>query len=104
VVGLAQFIAYIANKESWKPARDQSYSPKGLTAPCPKNTFKPSNSALDHMWPPGRRQQLATYGGKLHNLDVSLIGIHFRIWMLYIERTMISTYTIGGFSYPALFC
>lgn len=51
MVGLAQFIAYIPNKESWKPARDQSYLLKGLTAPCPQNTFKASNSPLDQMQP-----------------------------------------------------
>lgn len=51
VVGLAQFIAYIPNKDAWKPARDQSYSPKGLTAQCPQNTFKASNSPLDQMEP-----------------------------------------------------
>lgn len=51
VVGLSQFIAYIPNKESWKPVRDQSYSPKGLTARCPHNTFKASNSPPDQMQP-----------------------------------------------------
>lgn len=49
VVGFSQFVAYIPNKESWKPARDQSYSPKGLTARCPHNTFKASNSLPDQM-------------------------------------------------------
>lgn len=51
VVGLSQFVAYIPNKESWKPVRDQSYSPKGLTARCPHNTFKASNSPPDQMQP-----------------------------------------------------
>ena len=51
MVGLAQFIAYIPNKECWKPVRDQSYSPKGLTARCPQNTFKASNSPADQMEP-----------------------------------------------------
>ena len=50
-VGLVLFIAYIPNKESWKPVRDQSYSPKGLTARCPQNTFKASNSLSDQMQP-----------------------------------------------------
>lgn len=45
------FLAYTPNKESWKPARDQSYSPKGLTARCPHNTFKASNSPPDQMQP-----------------------------------------------------
>lgn len=45
------FFAYIPNKESWKPARDQSYSPKGLTARCPHSTFKASNSPPDQMQP-----------------------------------------------------
>lgn len=57
MVGLAQFIAYIANKESWKPARDQSYSPKGLTARCPQNTFKASNSPPDQMQPGSGEQR-----------------------------------------------
>lgn len=48
---LSQFVAYIPNKESWKPVRDQSYSPKGLTARCPHNTFKASNSPPDQMQP-----------------------------------------------------
>lgn len=51
VLGLSQFVAYIPNKESWKPVRDQSYSPKGLTARCPHNTFKASNSPPDQMQP-----------------------------------------------------
>lgn len=51
VEGLSQFVAYIPNKESWKPVRDQSYSPKGLTARCPHNTFKASNSPPDQMQP-----------------------------------------------------
>lgn len=51
MVGLSQFVAYIPNKESWKPVRDQSYSPKGLTARCPHNTFKASNSPPDQMQP-----------------------------------------------------
>lgn len=51
MVGLSQFVAYIPNKESWKPVRDQSYSPKGLTARCPHNTFKVSNSPPDQMQP-----------------------------------------------------
>lgn len=56
VVGLSQFVAYIPNKESWKPARDQSYSPKGLTARCPHNTFKASNSPPDQMQPGSREK------------------------------------------------
>lgn len=51
VVGLSRFVAYIPNKECWKPVRDQSYSPKGLTARCPRNTFKASNSPPDQMQP-----------------------------------------------------
>lgn len=51
VEGLSEFVAYIPNKESWKPVRDQSYSPKGLTARCPRNTFKASNSPSDQMQP-----------------------------------------------------
>lgn len=51
MVGLSRFVAYIPNKECWKPVRDQSYSPKGLTARCPRNTFKASNSPPDQMQP-----------------------------------------------------
>lgn len=51
VVGLSRFVAYIPNKECWKPVRDQSYSPKGLTARCPRNTFKASNSPPDQIQP-----------------------------------------------------
>lgn len=51
VVGLSRFVAYIPNKECWKPVSDQSYSPKGLTARCPRNTFKASNSPPDQMQP-----------------------------------------------------
>lgn len=37
--------------------RDQSYSPKGLTARCPHNTFKASNSPPDQMQPGSAEKQ-----------------------------------------------
>lgn len=61
VLGLLQFVAYTPNKESWKPVRDQSYSPKGLTARCPHNTFKASNSPPDQMQPGSCEKHWATH-------------------------------------------
>lgn len=50
-VGREHFIAYIPNKEPWKPARDQSSSPEAVTAYCPTRTFKASSSLPPHMRP-----------------------------------------------------